>query len=98
MGAQAGTPLGEGGRGEGYCPYMKDWLVSEGRWAPPSTTPRPGDLVLFDRNGDGTLDHIGLVESVDGAGRIHTIEGNASDQVKRRDYDPSEIAGHGFSS
>lgn len=31
-------------------------------------------------------EHIGIVESVDGDGSIHTIEGNSSDQVARRDY------------
>lgn len=96
--AQAGTPLGASGAGEGYVPYMRDWLVGQGRYAPNTVTPRPGDLVLFDRNGDGTLDHIGLVEAVDANGRVHTIEGNSSDSVRRRDYDPSAIAGYGLLS
>lgn len=40
---------------------------------------RPGDLVLFDWEDDGTDDHIGIVASNDAAGkRIATIEGNTS--------------------
>jgi cell wall-associated NlpC family hydrolase len=46
---------------------------------------QPGDLIVFDWEGDGTPDHIGIVESVSG-GKIHTIEGNSSDQVAKRDY------------
>lgn len=46
---------------------------------------QPGDLIVFDWEGDGTPDHIGIVEAVNG-GKIHTIEGNSSDQVARRNY------------
>ena len=41
---------------------------------------------MFDWNGDGTEDHIGLVESVKD-GKVYTIEGNSSDSVKRNVYD-----------
>ncbi|MGW1739015.1 CHAP domain-containing protein [Nocardia sp. NPDC001965] len=46
---------------------------------------QPGDLIVFDWEGDGTPDHIGVVESVSG-GKINTIEGNSSDSVARRSY------------
>ncbi|MEV3961265.1 CHAP domain-containing protein [Nocardia sp. NPDC050193] len=46
---------------------------------------QPGDLIIFDWEGDGTPDHIGVVSSV-GGGRIDTIEGNSSDMVARRNY------------
>ncbi|RDI50786.1 CHAP domain-containing protein [Nocardia mexicana] len=48
---------------------------------------KPGDMIVFDWNGDGTQDHIGIVESVDG-NTIRTIEGNAGarGEVKRNDY------------
>lgn len=38
---------------------------------------QPGDLVLYDWNGDGSLDHVGIVEENNG-GYITTIEGNTS--------------------
>lgn len=40
-------------------------------------TPRQGDLVLFDFNSNGTPDHIGIVEKVQGS-TLYTIEGNTS--------------------
>jgi surface antigen len=45
-------------------------------------TPRPGDLVAFDWDGNGDFAygnrHIGLVASVGKDGRVRTIEGNTS--------------------
>ncbi|WP_063036813.1 C40 family peptidase [Nocardia grenadensis] len=46
----------------------------------------PGDLIVFDWEGDGTPDHIGIVERKDGE-TIYTIEGNSSDRVARREYE-----------
>jgi hypothetical protein len=97
VGAQAGTPLGAAGQGEGYVPTMANWLRDSGRYVTPTEgTPRPGDLVFFDWEGDGELDHIGLVESVTADGRVHTIEGNADGAVRQRDYAASQIAGYGL--
>ncbi len=45
----------------------------------------PGDLVLFDWEGDGEQDHIGIVVSVDG-NQVTTIEGNTSNTVAYRNY------------
>lgn len=60
-------------------------LVAQGkrRWiarsaATGSLAPRPGWLVVYDWNGDGHPDHVGLVERLDGAS-LHTIEFNTSD-------------------
>ncbi|MEU1982446.1 CHAP domain-containing protein [Nocardia sp. NPDC019395] len=44
---------------------------------------QPGDLIVFDWEGDGTPDHIGIVKSVQG-GQINTIEGNTSNQMVER--------------
>ncbi len=44
-----------------------------------------GDIVLFDWDGDGTKDHIGIVDSTEN-GQVITIEGNTSDQVAQRTY------------
>ena len=54
-----------------------------------SYTPRPGDIIYYDwqdtGSGDDTghSDHVGIVESCDGLTAV-VIEGNYSDQVKRR--------------
>jgi peptidoglycan hydrolase-like protein with peptidoglycan-binding domain len=60
-----------------YVPYYLDHLIQTGKWKGQSN-PQPGDTVLFDWNGDGTPDHIGIVKSVNGDGTIQTIEGNSA--------------------
>lgn len=42
-----------------------------------------GDIVYYDWNGDKFLDHVGIVEKING-NKITVIEGNYSDSVKRR--------------
>lgn len=56
----------------GYVPTMYQWALDSGRF---TTTPQPGMFVLFDFNGNGTPDHIGIVEGV-GDGFVNSIEGN----------------------
>ena len=41
---------------------------------------KPGDIITFDPNHNGTADHVGIVEKVSGT-TIYTIEGNHSDKV-----------------
>lgn len=92
--AQAGVPIGPDGRGEGWVPSVRDWAVSEGRYIPAGQgMPAVGDLVVFDRGGDGVLDHIGIVTGVDPDGSIRTVEGNSSDAVSARSYGPGGYAG-----
>ncbi len=67
---QAGNPMNDP-----YCPHIKDTLVADGRWKG-KQNPQPGDMVLFDWNGDRQADHIGIVKSVNANGTITTIEGN----------------------
>lgn len=45
---------------------------------------KPGDLITFQWSDGGR--HIGIVESIDKDGTIHTIEGNTSDKCARRTY------------
>jgi uncharacterized protein (TIGR02594 family) len=83
----AGAPVGAGGNGTGYVPTLEAWGRQENRYQDFSAgRPQPGDIAIFDWGGDGTADHTGIVERVDADGSIHTIEGNASDQVMRRTY------------
>lgn len=83
-----------------YCPTIADWAASKGiKGERGSYTPKAGDAILFDWGGDGTEDHIGLVEKVKD-GKVYTIEGNSSDAVKRKVYDlnSGDIAGYVKSS
>jgi peptidoglycan hydrolase-like protein with peptidoglycan-binding domain len=67
---KAGNPMNDP-----YCPSVVNSLKSSGHWKGRSD-PQPGDMVLFDWNGDGVADHIGIVKGVNGDGSISTIEGN----------------------
>ncbi|MCW2920242.1 MAG: hypothetical protein JWL76_116 [Thermoleophilia bacterium] len=86
----AGAPIGAGGNGTGYVPTLEAWGKQENRFVEHGQgAPAPGDIVIFDWGGAGTADHTGIVESVDANGTVHTIEGNASDTVLRREYSAS---------
>jgi CHAP domain-containing protein len=77
---QAGAPLGEAGQGFQSVSAIADWAQRTGRWQPAGSAPQPGDLIVWGG------EHVGLVESVDPDGSIHTIEGNSSNAVSKRTY------------
>lgn len=60
------------------CKYSMQFYQKKGQFF--TEDPQPGDQIFF--TSDGTISHTGIVESVNG-NTIVTIEGNASDQVKR---------------
>jgi hypothetical protein len=86
--AGAGVPLGFGGRGADYVPELVAWAKVTRRWRAARTgyTPRPGDLIVLRENGS-RHGHIGMVARLTPR-RVHTIEGNYSDQVARRTVKP----------
>jgi hypothetical protein len=87
----AGVPLGEQGQGFGAVSDVWAWAQRSGKAIQPGTQPpQPGDLIVWGGR------HIGLVESVDPDGSIHTIEGNASNQVSRRAYGPDGGGATGY--
>lgn len=79
-----------------YCPTGVQWFRDAGLWAPGGAEPAPGDIVFFDWNGDGTSDHVGIVESCDGS-TVRTVEGNSGDSCRQRSYSvaSSSILGYG---
>lgn len=61
-----------------YVPDFVTFYTSRSRFKRRGTyTPQMGDLIVFDFNGNGSGDHIGLVESIQGS-YVYTIEGNTS--------------------
>jgi hypothetical protein len=79
---QAGTPLGDAGQGFGRVDDVWAWAEKSGKAIPAKgNTPAVGDLIVWD-------EHIGMVQSVDPDGSIHTIEGNSSNKVSQRTYGP----------
>ena len=67
-----------GGNATASCDYVRNWAMQNNQWI--TDNYQPGDLVLFDWNSDGKLDHIGLVIEVNG-NALTTIEGNVSEKV-----------------
>jgi hypothetical protein len=89
---QAGVPIGTNGQGTGSVSGVYQWAQQTGKAIPngPGVTPQAGDLIVWGG------EHIGVVESVDGDGTIHTIEGNSANQVARRTYAPGERPATGY--
>lgn len=81
---EAGRPFTGGVDGGWRLPGvegLRTWLEQNGVFeARGLGAPQPGDVIIY-----GGGEHTGIVDHVDGD-RVHTIEGNSSDQVIRRDY------------
>ena len=67
------------------CSAGMEWFESRGQFMDGSYVPASGDLVFFDWKNDGSIDHVGIVESVVD-GTVYTVEGNSGDKVARRSY------------
>ena len=67
------------GQKTAYCPYVVSYAKMAGRWVVNGY--QPGDLLLYDWDGDGIADHIGLCVGTDG-NTLATIEGNVGDSVQ----------------
>jgi len=87
---ESGVPLGDAGHGFGAVSDVWSWAQRTGKSVPAGSTPAPGDLIVWGGR------HIGIVESVDANGSIHTIEGNSSDKVSRRTYGPDGGGATGY--
>ena len=81
------------------CGTGADWFKARHRWASRGYSPKPGDIIFFDFERDGEMDHTGIVESCDGK-TVTTIEGNSGNACKRQSYvrGSSQIAGYGIPS
>ncbi|HJV08633.1 MAG TPA: CHAP domain-containing protein [Acidimicrobiales bacterium] len=67
--------------GWAYCPYVEDDFRNAGRWH--ESDPQPGDLVLYDWDGDEWADHIGMLAEVRDDGALLVFEGNTDEGVLR---------------
>lgn len=74
-------PDGAASRGFGY--FHVDAID------PAGYTPQCGDLIFIDWDADDTWDHVGIVYYTDG-NKVGTIEGNAEDCVRHRQYDMAD--------
>ena len=78
------------------CSDGVSWFQGKNKWQSGGTSPTAGMIIFFDWDHDGNSDHVGIVEKCEG-GRVYTVEGNSSDQVRQRNYamDYASIMGYG---
>lgn len=78
------------------CVDGVNWFKTNNRWKNRSYEPKAGDIIFFDWEGDGTTDHVGIVEKCEN-GTVYTVEGNSSDACRQRQYTvgSSNIYGYG---
>jgi cell wall-associated NlpC family hydrolase len=94
-----GEALGKGNRAawyeavtnKSYCPTIE----AAGRAAGvqiPIADAKPGDLVMFDWDGDGVSDHIGIFAGHNADGTISVLEGNTSNRSAVRSQKVSTVS------
>ena len=78
------------------CSDGVKWFQDKGQFQDGSYVPAAGDIIFYDWGNDGSIDHVGIVESVK-KGTVNTIEGNSGDAVRKRSYPvgDSRIYGYG---
>ena len=67
------------------CSDGVDWFQSNGQWQGRDYEPSAGAIIFFDWDGDGTIDHTGIVEKCEN-GTVYTVEGNSDDACRQRSY------------
>ncbi|MEG2347965.1 MAG: peptidoglycan-binding protein, partial [Cetobacterium sp.] len=80
-----------------YCANGANWYRNRNRYGRRGQyTPKPGDVIFFyDASEDDPYYHTGIVEYVEG-NTVYTVEGNASNSVRRNSYDLSHWKIHGY--
>lgn len=79
------------------CSDGAAWFSRRGQFQDSSYVPASGNIIFFDWQGNGDVDHVGIVESVVN-GTVYTIEGNSGDTCRRNSYPIGyyEIYGYGI--
>jgi len=97
----ASEPEQSGGVLTGMAASFKDYGMTYGTWHPRAGgyVPEPGDSLVFDWEGDGVIDHVGIVTSADGS-TVTTVEGNAGTPgaVRARSYASSNVSIVGYAA
>ena len=79
------------------CQNGIDWFKAMGQWKEKGYVPREGDIIFFDWEVDGKVNHVGIVEKVEN-GKVYTVEGNSTDDMcRQKEYDVNSkyIFGYG---
>lgn len=77
------------------CVPAVKWFKSKGKWLDGGEVPKGGDIIFFDWEGDGWVDHTGIVTGVVDD-KVFTVEGNSSDRCRRKRYDVKNPAILGY--
>lgn len=75
-----------------------DWFKAMNKWQEKGYVPKAGDIIFFDWENNGYVNHVGIVEKVIG-NTIYTIEGNSTDDTcmkKKYSIDSDIIFGYGI--
>lgn len=78
------------------CEQGVEWFQERGQWKEPGFVPKPGDIIFFDWEVDGSVSHVGIVEKVED-GMVHTVEGNSTDDMcRQKQYEIDNIFIYGY--
>lgn len=77
------------------CSDGADWFKAKGQWQDRNYEPSAGNIIFFDWGGDGTIDHVGIVEKCED-GVVYTVEGNSGDACKQRSYPMGSSCIYGY--
>ena len=79
------------------CTDGVKWYKDHNKWENKSYIPQTGDIIFFDWNGDGHVQHVGIVEKEEN-GKVYTIEGNSNDEVINKSYSLNNKSIYGYGS
>jgi len=65
------------------CLNGVNWFKAMGQWKNKDYVPKSGDIIFFDWEVDGNVNHVGIVEKVEN-NIIYTIEGNSTNDTCRK--------------
>ena len=73
-----------------------EWFERKKQWASNDYVPKTGDIIFFDWESDGLLDHVGIVSKYKDD-IVYTVEGNSEDVCRQKQYarNSNMIAGYG---
>ncbi|MFI6478535.1 CHAP domain-containing protein [Nonomuraea sp. NPDC050663] len=88
----ASIPEGTDGAITGWASSLKDYGQRYGTWHSRGSgyTPQPGDAVVFDWDGDGDINHVGVVTSATSS-TVSTIEGNSDNRTRAKSLLPLQL-------
>jgi len=72
-----------------------NWFKAVGQWQDNNYIPREGDIIFFDWENDGGINHVGIVEKVED-NKVYTIEGNSNDSCKQKHYSINSNVIYGY--